>query len=398
MRIVLFANSDWYLYNFRLPLAHHLRSLGHEVVLLSPPGEFAERFETEGYAWHAVEMCRRGLNPIEEVRTVRQLRQLYAEIKPDLVHHFTLKSVVYGSLAARRSGVPGVVNAVTGLGYVYTDDSVKARAIRVVLTNLCRAALKGTEVIFQNPDDAGIFVEAGLVPEDQCHLIYGSGVDTERFVTQPEEAGTPTVMLASRMLWGKGVGDFVEAGRLLRDRNVPVRMRLVGPADPDNHAAVPEATLQAWNEEGAVEWLGFREDMDDLLRQSHIVCLPSQYGEGVPRILIEAAASGRPLISTNRPGCREIVHHGTNGLVVPPEDPEALADAIETLVTRPEQRRQFGAAGRELVEAQFSERQVLHETLKVYADAHPDFQVPLTVDEGFGGDGAVEPVSLPVSS
>ncbi|MEO1479763.1 MAG: glycosyltransferase, partial [Bacteroidota bacterium] len=195
-----------------------------------------------------------------------------------------------------------------------------------------------------------------------------------------------------------GVGDFVEAGRLLRDRNVSVRMRLVGPADPDNHAAVPEATLQAWNEEGAVEWLGFREDMDDLLRQSHIVCLPSQYGEGVPRILIEAAASGRPLISTNRPGCREIVHHGTNGLVVPPEDPEALADAIETLVTHPEQRLQFGAAGRELVEAQFSERQVLRETLKVYADAHPDFQVPLTVDEGFGGDGAAESVSLSVSS
>lgn len=390
MKVVLFANSAWYLYNFRLALAEAIRANGHEVVMLSPPGPFVEALEAEGYRCLLVEMDRREVHPGRQWKAVRQIAEHYRREAPDLVHHFTLKSVVCGSLAARRAGVRHVVNAIAGLGYVFTSRQRRARMLRPVLRAALGVALRRTEVIFQNPDDLDALRALKLVSPAQAHLILGSGVDTERFTPVTPPDGVPLVILASRMLRGKGIEEFAEAAAHLHESGVPGRFVLVGPTDPGNPSAVPEDQIRAWEAQGAVEWWGFRDDMEAVLAQSHIICLPSRYGEGVPRILIEGAAMGRPLVATDTPGCREIVREGENGFHVPISDARALAAALERLLTDAALREQMGAASRRIAEEGFSEMIVLDATLGVYECLRPGFRLAGPAS----GDGAEQAVVL----
>ncbi|MBU2611903.1 MAG: glycosyltransferase family 4 protein, partial [Chloroflexi bacterium] len=365
-KVLLFANTDWYLYNFRLPLAQALREKGHVVVLLSPPGEYGPRLVGAGLRWISFPLSRRGMNPFSELITLWRLTRLYSRERPDLAHHFTVKCVLYGSLAAKMAGVKYIVNAITGLGYVFIGDERPVRLLRWLVNGFYRCALHGTQVIFQNPEDQSLFSRNGLVNGEQVTMIPSSGVDTKKFSPSPEPEGTPLVILPARMLWAKGVAEFVYAARLLREDGIHARFALVGDTDPANPDAVPVNQLEKWRKEGIIEWWGWQEDMPPLYHQAHIVCLPS-YREGTPKTLIEAAACGRPIVTTDMPGCRQVTHHQQNGLLVPVRDSRALAEALKILIGDAALRRQMGKKGRELAVAEFSLERVIGQTLDVYS-------------------------------
>lgn len=368
MKVLFFANTDWYLYNFRLPLAIALREQGHTVVLISPPGEYTNRLEAAGFRWIPFSFSRKGTNPLTELRTIFRLARLYRAEKPGLLHHFTVKCVVYGSIAAWFSGVQAVVNAVPGLGYVFNEGRQRNPLLYWMVENLYRYALGRSFVIFQNPDDRQFFLQNHLVRSERSFLIRGSGVDPLRFVPSEEPAGLPVVMLSSRLLWDKGVGEFVKAARTLRQHGLAARFVLVGNSDPGNPTGISLQQLNAWQQEGVVEWWGWHDDMEQIYPQASVVCLPS-YGEGVPRCLIEAAACARPLVATDVPGCREIVRNGENGLLIPVRDCEALADALQIILADPALRRKMGERSRQIMLAGFSVDQVTAETMQVYSQA-----------------------------
>jgi glycosyltransferase involved in cell wall biosynthesis len=276
--------------------------------------------------------------------------------------------VLYGGIAARLTGVPASVGALTGLGHVFVAAGPKARALRSVVARVMRFALghPNGAIIFQNPDDQRILVERGIVPPDAAVLIRGSGVDLEQYAPAPEPDGPVLVVLASRMLWSKGVGEFVDAAQRLRRDGVHARFALVGGTDPGNPAAVPADTLTRWRDSGVLEWWGRKDDMPGVFASSHVVCLPSYYGEGVPKVLIEAAACGRPIVTTDAPGCREVVREGDNGLLVPMRDSEALAAALRRLIGSAQLRRVMGSRSREIAVAEFSVEHVIEATLALY--------------------------------
>jgi glycosyltransferase involved in cell wall biosynthesis len=411
MKVVLFANTEWYLYNFRRSLAAALREAGHEVLLVSPPGPYGEKLRDLGYRWLPAPMERRSLNPLRELALVWWLRQLFRRERVDLVHGFTIKSAVYGALAARLGGVPARVSSVAGLGYVFISDDTKARVLRPLVRMALRLTLGGrsARLILQNPDDVAMFRQARLVHPDAIRLIAGSGVDCERFApvggvdgvaegsaaaeadgerSHHPVAGRPAedsaaaqgprahaacfrVLLPARLLWDKGLAEYVEAARLLRAEGREVDFLLAGDPDPGNPASVPESTVRGWVEQGLVQWLGHVDDMPALFRAVDAVVLPS-YREGLPKGLIEAAACGLPLVTTDVPGCREVVTHGVEGLLVPVRDAGALAAAIARLQDSPDLRASLGQAARARALAEYDERIVIQRTLAVYRELLPD--------------------------
>jgi glycosyltransferase involved in cell wall biosynthesis len=369
-KILLVANTDWYLYNFRLSLARFIRDQGFEVVMVSPAGPFFEEIQKEGFRCIEWKVGRRTMSPLGETRAVRHIYQIYQMEKPLLAHHFTIKPVLYGTLAARFARVPYVVNSVTGLGYVFLKEGWKGSALRALTLPFYRLALsrQGVWVIFENANDRETFIRLGLVRGEMSSVIRGVGVNENLFAPAPEpDTHPPLVVFPARMLKDKGLGTLVDAGRILRGR-LAVRVALVGDPDPGNPATVTEAALRAWENEGLVEWWGFRRNMHTIYQNCHIVTLPS-FGEGLPTVLIEAASCARPIVTTDVPGCREVVTHGVNGLLVPPGDAPALAQAIEMLANDASLRARMGAAGRQIVQERFTEHLVNRETFEVYLRA-----------------------------
>jgi glycosyltransferase involved in cell wall biosynthesis len=361
----MFANTDWYLFNFRLAQAQALDERGDEVVLVSPQGPYGPRLQALGLRWVPFPLARRSMNPFTGFQTVVRLLRLYRQENPDLVHHFTVKCVLYGSLASHLLGIRSVVNSVTGLGYIFMDAGGARRWLRGLVKLSYRALLKNTWVIFQNQDDRSVFIESRLVDPGRAALIRGSGVNVRQFFPQPEPSGKPLVILPGRMLWDKGVGEFVAAARALQAQGLRARFALVGDSDNENPASVPASQLRAWEKEAVIEWWGWMEDMNDVYAQTAIVCLPS-YREGLPKTLIEAAACGRPIVTSDVPGCREVVRHGENGYLVPVRDAAALAEALTGLVNDPQTRRAMGIRSRVLAEKEFSMELVISQTLALY--------------------------------
>ena len=370
-RILIVVNAEWYFVSHRLALARALHAQGYEVVVAAGVERGAERaIVDEGLRFVPIDLRRRSLGIRQEFRTLSALYALYRKERPDLVHHVTLKPIVYGSLAAKAAGVPVVINAITGFGAAFAQPGLRGSLLRRVLTGACWFASTGkrTRVIFQNPEDLAAFVNRGVVRADRAVLIRGAGVDLDRFCPAPEPDGIPIVVLASRLLWEKGIAEFVEASRILRSRNVACRFVLVGVPDEQNPNAVPRCALEAWHLEGIIEWWGLRDDMPEVLRSSAVVALPTTYPEGVPKILLEAAASGRAIVASDVPGCREIVRDGRTGLLIPVRDPAALATAVQKLIEDAGLRGRMGAQGRELAVAEFSEAGTIAATLAVYAE------------------------------
>lgn len=370
MKILLFANTDWYLYNFRLTLAQAIKAQGHDVICISPPGPYGAGLEASGCRWLPLPMDRRSLNLWTEVRLLQHLITLYRRIHPDLAHHFTLKCVGYGSLAARVAGVP-TVNAITGLGHVFTTDTLRTRLLRPAIRGLLRFCLNHphSRLIVQNPDDREELLAQRLVHAERIRLIRGSGVDTQRFRPRagPRRPSPFRVLLAARLIWEKGVGEYAQAARQLRQEGLPIEFRLAGEPDPGNPTAVPQETIAEWQQQGSLTVLGHVDAMESLLADTDLMVLPS-YREGTPRSLLEAAACGLPVITTDSIGCREVVEHGVNGLLVPPRNATALADAIRRFYHDPQECQRMGQAGRAKVLAEFDERLVIQQTLAVYRE------------------------------
>ena len=373
-KVVLFANTDWYLYNFRLPLANALRQKGYEVVLISPPGSYGPKLEALGFRWYAVPMNRRSLNPLRETMLIVWLAAFLRREKVDLMHGFTIKCAVYGSLAARLAGVPLCVNAVAGLGYVFASRDRRARVLRPMVRLVMRVALnrERSALILQNPDDAALFMHAKIVDESAIRLIRGSGVNCTRFSIRPRAADGDRrplcVLLAARLLWDKGIAEYVEAARLLKARQRTVCFILAGDPDEGNPASVGRSAVEQWVKDGLVEWLGHVSDMPELLSRTDVMVLPS-YREGLPKSLIEAAACGLALITTDVPGCREVVsRNGEDGLSVPVRDSQALADAIGLLDDDRALCRKLGLAARDKALKEFDETIVINKTLSVYEE------------------------------
>ena len=370
-RIVFVDNSVDGFRRDRAQLVQAARDLGLEIHVAAPPGRVAADFRRDGFTFHAIPMTRKGTSLWKEPATVLALLRLYRNLRPSLVHHLRLKPVLYGSIAATLAGVPAVVNTLTGLGFIFTDESEKTAPLRKWVEMGCRRAFRHSNlrVIFQNPDDRAVFIRKGILTGEQTAVIKGSGVDLSVYRPSPEPEGLPVVMLASRMLWDKGVAQFVEAARILKSEGVQARFALAGDSDPDNPAAIPQEQLDVWKDSGDVEWWGLQESqkMPEVLAKSHIVCLPS-YREGIPRILIEAAASGRPIVTTDAPGCRELVRPGENGMIVPSRDIASLANALRFLIENPETRVAMGNNNRQVAVQEYSQELVIAQFMSVYRD------------------------------
>jgi glycosyltransferase involved in cell wall biosynthesis len=368
-RLLYLFNDAAFFLSHRLPVARAAAD-AYEVHVATPPSPAAAALGRYGLAHHPIALTRRGVNPAAQVASLVAIARLYRRLRPDLIEHATIKPVLYGGLAARALRLPAVVSWMTGLGFVFISQGGRAALARRAVAGGYRAALRrpGSWVIFENPDDRDLFLADGLTDPGRTRLIRGAGVDMTLFHPVPEPPGVPVVVLGARMLRDKGVVEFVEAARALRAAGTVARFVLAGPADLDNPAGLPEAQLRTWQDEGIVEWWGQRDDMADVLRGAHIVCLPS-YREGLPKVLVEAAASGRAIVATDAPGCREVVRHEWNGLLVPVRNAPALAEAIGRLLVDPAERARMGAMGRERVEGPFSDRHVIRETLALYAEA-----------------------------
>ncbi len=367
--LLFVVNSAEFFLSHRLALALAAATAGLDVAVATPAGSGVDEIVNLGFPHHPIAMTRRGTKLWQEAMSVWQLGKLFHRIRPDIIHAVTIKPVLYGGIAARMVGGSAVVSAITGLGEVFIARGVGAQMRRYGVMRAYRVALghSASRVIFQNPDDRAQFVERRLVAPARTVLIRGSGVDMESFPITPEPDGVPVVMLAGRMLWSKGVAEFIAAARHLRAQGFSARFVLVGDTDPGNPQAIPTSVLAKWQQEGVIDWWGFRQDMAMVLAAAHIVVLPSYYGEGVPKVLIEGAALGRALVATDAPGCREIVHNERGGLLVPVKDVAALETALVRLIKDTPLRRTFGAYAAQLARAEFSVERVISDTFDLYA-------------------------------
>lgn len=372
-RLLFLLNDAPFFVTHRLSVARAARASGFDVHVAVPFEARADaQIRAAGIHVHHVPLRRGARAFVGELRLLRAYWNLIGSLRPDIVHAVTMKPVLYGGLIARLRRVPAVVHAITGLGYLFLIDGLLARAQRASVMALYRIALghPNLRAIFQNPDDLGLFLRNRLVRPETVVTIRGCGVDVAEFPFTPEPPGPPTVVFPARIIGDKGVREFVAAARILKREGTAAQFRLVGRSDADNPTDVGEETVRAWEREGIVEWKGFSNDMPAELALAHVVCMPS-YREGLPRVLIEAASVGRAIVTTDVPGCREVVRHGDNGLLVPVRDAPALADALRTLLADDTLRRTMGARGRERAVAEFSVESFVAESLQVYNDVLP---------------------------
>ena len=370
--ILYLVTEDWYFCSHRIGIAKAALAEGYRVTVATQISEHQQTIRDAGIEIVPIRLRRGSRNPFRELAFLFGLIRIYRRIRPDIAHHAAIKPVLYGSIAAWFASVPKVVNALTGLGYVFISGSLQARLLRLGIGTALRVLLNrsGSRLIMQNGDDLKTLRAMGIVRSVPVSLIRGSGVNTSAFPVLPEPAQRPLkAALVARMLWDKGVGELVAASRLLRQRGCELSIVLIGPPDPQNPANIPEDQLCAWTDEGVVEWRGPCSDVVGVWREAAIAVLPS-YREGLPKALLEAASCGRPLVATDAPGCREICRDGETGLLVPAPDgkpnPERLADALQRLVQDDDLRARLGAGARALVERELSEEIVTRATLDAY--------------------------------
>ena len=366
-KLLYVDNRVKYVLSHRMPWLKGTREAGFDVHVTTLTAGDGSRIEDAGFPYHSISKQRRSNNPLHELQLIARLYGLYCQLQPDIIHHITLRSILYGSIANLFLRKPQTVNGVTGLGYLFSSEDPTTRVLRKTVLLALRLLKQRDHIfLFQNPDDQTLFRRHHIANPSSSVLIKGSGVDPEHFAPRPEPSGSPVVLFPVRMLWDKGAQAFVDAARRLKADDVEARFIMVGTTDPDNPAGVSAEQLEKWEEQGIVEWWGYQDDMSEIFGRSHIVCLPSSYREGVPKVLIEAASSGRPIVTTDMPGCREIVRDGENGYLVPPRDGEAVARALKRLIGDSDLRRQMGARGRERVQKEFSVEHVVQSIVEVY--------------------------------
>lgn len=356
-KILVCSNTAWYLWNFRLSLMKELSGAGYEVVACAPVDEYVEKITAAGIRFIPISINRRGTNPITEILLIVRYYRMICTERPDIILTYTPKPNIYATLAARIFHVP-VINNIAGLGFIFIQGGINSTIVRL----LYKIALSGSKrVFFQNRDDMREFISCGLVKPDIATLLPGSGVDTNKFAPRPQPASKMSFnfLLVARMLWDKGIGEFVEAANQLHVTHPNARFYLLGPVDPGNPASIPPETLEAWNQEGIVTWLGSSDDIRDDIAKADCVVLPS-YREGTPRSLLEAASMTKPIITTDEPGCREVVVHGVTGYLCRSHNASDLAEKMNSmLLISIEQRRNMGTRGREKMIHEFEERIII---------------------------------------
>ncbi len=363
-KLIFVVSEDWYFVSHRLGLALAAKREGYDVVVVTRCRSGAERITAAGLRCRHFDMSRSGLRPDHLLREAIKLALIYREEKPDIVHHVALRPVVCGGIASGFTRRTRVVAAITGLGSMFTAGNSSSLATHV-LRKCLPVILRKACVVVQTKDDLESLIEFGI-DERRLILIRGAGVDVSVFKLQDEPSGQPVVMLSCRLIWDKGVMEFVEASKILKSRGCGARFVIVGRPDVGNPSSVPLYKLREWDAERIVEYWGYREDMASAIAEASIVCLPSRYREGLPKVILEALATGRPCIATDNSGCREAIRSGYNGLLVPVGNVVALADAIQYLVDNPEERQRMGASGRERAVKEFDERIVIKQTLELY--------------------------------
>jgi glycosyltransferase involved in cell wall biosynthesis len=369
--IIFLCTEDWYFWSHRMPIARAAREAGLRVIVATRVQSHGQRILDEGFDLRPLAWRRKGDGIVGGLRAIHAIFRLYRDERPSLVHHIALKAVVFGSIAAALARVPHQVNAIAGLGFVFAEPSPRVWAMKTLLLLTLRLFVRvaGSEVMTQNPDDADELVRRGIVPRDRISIIRGSGIDVAKFTPLPEPQGGVVVSMVSRMLRYKGVEVLAEAAWLLRKRGVDARILLIGPLDPDSPASLLASEIRRLMKPGIIEWLGPTEDVLAVWRTSHIAVFPTQYREGVPLALLEAAACARPIVSTDTPGCREVVKDGANGILVPQGDSQALADALQRLILDKALRVRMGREGRLRVERLFTKEIIVRQTLDMYGAA-----------------------------
>jgi len=365
-KILYLVSEDWYFVSHRLPMARAAQAAGYEVHVATHIDDCAERILRQGFLLHPIHWRRGNMNPFRLLAAALETRRIDRELKPDLIHHVALVPSLIGSMAALGLAAPRI-NALAGLGFAFTSDTAKARAVRP-LANLVLGWLlrrPNTTVLVQNPDDYALVAKLAVLKKDIA-LIPGSGVDVEHLMPMAEPAGTFTIAFVGRLLDDKGVRTLVRAHELLAQRGIAIRTLLAGEPDPSNPASIPDQVLAGWRRVPGLELLGHVEDIRGVWAQAHVAVLPSRR-EGLPKSLLEAAACGRALIATDVPGCREIVRNGINGLLVPPDDAGALANAIESLMRDSAMRARFAGASRTIAVSEYSNERVAAEITSLYS-------------------------------
>ena len=367
-KLLFILNEPTYFVSHRLPVAIAARESGYEIHVATGANTAPQKIHDEGFTYHSIPLSRSGRNVFSEIFSLFAIYRLMKRIKPNIVHLVTIKSVIYGSLAARAARVPAVVAAVSGLGYAFIDQHREAQFLRKLIGTLYRQAFrhKNLTVIFQNVDDKSTLLHIGAVKESQSVLIHGSGVNLTHYPYRPEPDVSPLlVVMASRLLRDKGVFEYIEAANYLRAKGISARFLLAGQVDPGNPSSISEKQLAAWVKNRDIEYIGYCDDTPHLFSQVNLVVLPS-YREGLPRVLAEAAACGRAVVTTDVPGCRAAIIPNQTGLLVKVKDTLSLAEAIHRLLLDPELRKAMGEAGRKFAESEFDITKIVNEHLHIY--------------------------------
>jgi len=377
-KLLFFISEDSAFCSHRLNLAKAALKAGFEVAIATRCQKHRHLIENTGIrVFPLYHFKRSSLNPWHQLRMLPELIKIYRQYKPDITHHVAMKPVLLGSIVAKLCRVPRVINALGGLGYVFIEDRVteslwtrlKKSTLRFIILKLFRWIMSDpkTLLILQNKDDLATISESGYVDAHRIVIIPGAGVDIHAFRASPLPPYPPVIITCiSRMLWDKGIGEFTEAANILHTRKISVRMILYGLPDPENPTSIDMATLQHWNQSGVIEWRGQCDDVAKAYSECHIAVLASYYREGLPKSLLEAASSGRPIVTTDATGCREVVIHNENGILIPPRNAKKLAEALILLCQDRALCERMGTASRRRAELHFADTLIHAQTLALY--------------------------------
>lgn len=369
-KLLFIINVDWYFKLHWLPRAIAAKESGFDVIVATHFTSPSIRTELRklGFSLVPLFLDRKSINPVNNLKTKQRIAKLIDKIQPEIVHSITVKPNVYSGLICSKRKICQVMS-VTGLGLTFSSQKTKAKLSKKIITRLYRKVAQNpnSHILFENEDDRELFSRLRIADQSRLTVIAGAGVDLTEYSYQKEAGNSyPTILFAARMLWDKGLADLIAAAAILRKKGVKFELKVAGILDNQSSAAISELQIKKWHKQGDINWLGEIKDMPKLIAQSNIVCLPTTYGEGVPRVLIEAAAIGRSIVTTDVNGCREIVLSNKSGVLVPPRDPVALAAALEMLLLNKETRIEFGLQGRQLVEEKFCQEIVIKRTLAIY--------------------------------
>jgi glycosyltransferase involved in cell wall biosynthesis len=366
-KVLFIVTEDWYFWMHRSNLAKHLQKIGYQVFVATTRGSHYSEIVSSGFTFIELQIQRKSLNPIQRIQNLFSIRRVLQRVKPDIIHNISIQPIFLVNLATYLNPKAKIINSFTGLGYLFLGDSWKKRFLSTIFSIVLRFLFihKNRIFTFENQDDKNLFQTKKILSQKKVFVLPGSGVDSKRFYFSETNLSTYNILLPARLLYDKGILEFVEAARILKIKYPHYSFWLAGRLDFDNPSSIPQSKVQEWEREGLVQWLGNVDDMPQLYKSASIVCLPS-YREGLPMSLLEAASIGRPLVATDTPGCREIVRDGENGFLVPVYSIQPIADAIEKILENSELRIQMGKRSRELVESYFKQEIVFREIENIY--------------------------------